>query len=337
MLVIPIQPVPSQQVLCVLDGQNCQIAIYLKNDRIFVDLNSNGVNLCLASLAHNADPLDACNSYDGFQGNLYFIDTQGEEDPQYTGFSSRWFLVYLSASEVLLTETLPTAVLNSVPILTLSATLDVTAPSAGNFSWAHGLHAVPFLIEIVPTAAGAIWGQAGFADDTDLFLVASDVGMAATVYVYTVAAEGLAVQSPAATILASATEAGPFVVAHGLGSVPELIEILPTSGGAIWESAPADGTNVYLSASDAATATLTLFGPVGGAFNLTGPATILTVTSSAPGEFPWPHGLPQTPSRIQILMISGGSIWAQTPAFDANNVNLNTSDAGVIAKISVYE
>jgi len=103
MQVIPIQPVPSQQVLCVLGGQNCQIAIYQRAAQgfihIYVDLNSNGTNMFLATLAHNGDPLDPCNSYDGFQGNLFFIDTQGLDDPQYTGFGTRWFLVYLTPAE----------------------------------------------------------------------------------------------------------------------------------------------------------------------------------------------------------------------------------------------
>jgi hypothetical protein len=35
-------------------------------------------------------------------------------------------------------------------------------------------------------------------------------------------------------------------------------------------------------------------------------------------------------------MISGGSIWAQTPAFDGSNVYWEASDIGVMAKILVY-
>src|SRR5690349_18110343 len=98
-LQIPIQPVPSQQVSCVLDGQNCQIAIYQKGSSVFVDISVNGVNVCVACLALNGVPIDARNSYDGFQGNLIFVDTQGVDDPQYLGFGSRWSLVYLTAAE----------------------------------------------------------------------------------------------------------------------------------------------------------------------------------------------------------------------------------------------
>lgn len=342
MFVIPIQPVPSQQVLCVLEGQNCQIGIYVKNvngvTNVYVDLNSNGADMSLAVLAHNLVPLDSANSYNGFQGNLFFVDTQGSEDPQYTGFNSRWFLVYLTPAELELTVITPEAVLGSIPNLTLSATLNVTAPTDGNFSLPHGLTAVPFIIEIVPTSPGTIWGQAGFADATNINLVGSEAGITATVFVYTVAADGVTLQTPIKTLTAVSSAPGPFSVAHGLGTTPSHIEILPTSAGAIWAQTPEyDDTNIYLEASDAdQSATISVYGPVTGALSIGGPATILTLTASAPGPIVATHGLSASPSRIEILMISGGLIWAQTPAFDAANVYLEASDAGVIAKISVY-
>lgn len=346
MLVIPIQAVPVQQVLCVLEGQNCQINVYVKNangvTKVYFDLNSDGVDMCLAVLAHNGVPLDSRNSYDGFQGNLFFVDTQGVEDPQYAGFNSRWFLVYLTPAELVSTEITPAAILSSIPILTLSATLDVTAPNPGNFSWAHGLGTLPFLIEIIPTAAGgipgAIWGQAGFADATNVYLAASDAGVSATVLVYTLAAAGLTVQVPARTLLVTSPASGPFSIPHTLGAVPSLIEVLPTSAGAIWAQTPAfDGTDIFLAASEAGqTATISVYAPVTGPFNIDGPAAELSVITTAGGDFTVAHNLTSTPSRIEILMLSAGVVWAQTPAFDASNVNLTASDSGVVAKILVY-
>lgn len=344
MLVIPIQPVPSQQVLCVLDGQNCQISIYLRGSNIYVDLNSDGVNRCLACLAHNAVALDSCNAWDGFLGNLYFIDTQGKDDPEYTGFNTRWFLVYLFPDEI--PKFVPSAAaLAQASILTLSLVLDVTAPDPGNFSEAHGLAVVPFLISIIPTQVGsgpigAIWGQAGFADGTNINLVASDTGVTAKVLVYTVAAEGLTVQTPAVTLLVDSPSQPPdtFSVPHGLGVVPSMVEIVPSSPGAIWGQDPLfDATNVYLGASAAGeTATVSVYRPVSGALNIDAPATTLGVTSPASGPWSVPHFLTVTPSRIGILMISDGSIWEDTPAFDGANVYLVASDVGRIAKILVY-
>jgi hypothetical protein len=336
MLIIPIQPVPSQQVLCVLAGQNCQIAIYLRGSKVYVDLNSNGTNMSLGVIAHNLVQLDSCNSWDGFVGNLAFVDTQGVDDPQYVGFNTRWFLVYFSPGDFPVFKL--QQIVSSVTILTLSEVLNVTAPHGGNFSVPHGLTVVPFLIEIIPTDSGSIWGQAGFVDSTNVNLVASDIGITAKVYVYTVAASGLTIQNPAATLLVSSPDSGDFSIPHGLGVVPSFVEILPTSPGTIWGQTPLfDATNVYLVASEVGqTATVSVYRPATGALNVQGPATTFGVTAGSQGPITIAHGLQSPPSRIGILMISSGSIWAQTPAFDATNIYLETSDSGVMARILVY-
>lgn len=98
MQLIPIQPVPSQQLQVVLANQNCQISIYQKPQGIFVDLISNGVTISTAVIAQDANPLCPI-SYTGFQGNIVFTDTQGNSDPVYTGLGSRYQLVYLTAAE----------------------------------------------------------------------------------------------------------------------------------------------------------------------------------------------------------------------------------------------
>lgn len=98
MQLIPVQAVPSQQLQIVLAGQNCQIAIYQKPQGLFVDLNSNGVDVSLAVIAQDVNPLNPI-AYSGFQGNLIFTDTQGNTDPDYTGLGSRYQLIYLTAAE----------------------------------------------------------------------------------------------------------------------------------------------------------------------------------------------------------------------------------------------
>lgn len=98
MLQIPVQPVPSQQLQVVLGGQNCQIAIYQKPQGIFVDINVNGIDISIATLAQDVNALNPI-TYSSFQGNLIFTDTQGTSDPKYTGLGSRYQLVYLTAEE----------------------------------------------------------------------------------------------------------------------------------------------------------------------------------------------------------------------------------------------
>lgn len=337
---IPIQAVPNQTVLCVLGGQNCQINIYLRGQNFFVDLNSNGVDMCIGCLGLNCVPLDSCNSYDGFQGNLYFVDTQGSDDPVYTGLGTRWQLVYLTAAETLLTAF---ASVGLPSILQLAEVLTITSPNAGNFSIAHGLSQIPKIVEIIPTSSGLIWGQTVFADSENLNFVASDVDVKATVLVYQqpvladVTATPPVVQPPAAKLSANSPSSTQFAIAHGLHAIPSFIEILPTSFGLIWESSPPDSINLYFEASgDGVTAQINVFAQVNVAINIAKAANILTVNTSAPGTFSMPHGLGVIPSRIAILMLSGGQIIAQTPAFDATNVYLEASDTGLAGLISVY-
>lgn len=98
MQTVALQPVPSQILSVVLGGQNCQIAVYQKTQGLFVDLNSNGVDISTGVLAHDVVPL-VPTTYLGFVGNLVFTDTQGASDPSYDGLGSRYQLVYLTSAE----------------------------------------------------------------------------------------------------------------------------------------------------------------------------------------------------------------------------------------------
>jgi hypothetical protein len=95
---IPIQAIPSQVVRTVLAGQNVQIKIYQKDQGVFVDVNSDSVDVGIGTIARNAVPL-VCRDYAGFLGNLMFLDTQGNIDPDYASFNTRYRLIYLTAAE----------------------------------------------------------------------------------------------------------------------------------------------------------------------------------------------------------------------------------------------
>ena len=98
MLEVPIQSTPSQLVKSVLDGQNVQIALYQKDVGLFCDVNSDGVDIVTGVICRNAVPI-VCREYAGFIGNLVFFDTQGSQDPEYSGLGSRYTLAYLTADE----------------------------------------------------------------------------------------------------------------------------------------------------------------------------------------------------------------------------------------------
>lgn len=98
MVTIPLQATASQVTRIILGNQNCVIRLYQKNEGLFFDLNSNGVDIVTCVIARNADLL-VCRTYVGFVGNLMFIDTLGDTDPNYSGLTSRYNLLYLNEAE----------------------------------------------------------------------------------------------------------------------------------------------------------------------------------------------------------------------------------------------
>ena len=99
MLQIPLQPVPSQIIKTSLNGQNVQLAIYQKTQGLFVNVNSGGVDIVCAVLAHDGVSL-VCRKYMGFAGDLIFVDTQGKSDPTFDGLGSRYQLIYLAPKDI---------------------------------------------------------------------------------------------------------------------------------------------------------------------------------------------------------------------------------------------
>jgi hypothetical protein len=97
MQIVPLQPVPSQIVSAILGGQVCKIAIYQKGAWVFCNLSIDDVLLLGGTICHNR-----CRIVrePGFSGDLAFLDTQGTDDPVYTGFGGRFPLAYLTAAEV---------------------------------------------------------------------------------------------------------------------------------------------------------------------------------------------------------------------------------------------
>ena len=96
---IALQPVPFQTTQVVLDGQSCAISIYVKNQCMFFDLAVNGAQIAYAVQCKNLVSL-VPTSYLGFSGALEFLDTQGTDNPIYTGLGSRWVLLYLDSSDL---------------------------------------------------------------------------------------------------------------------------------------------------------------------------------------------------------------------------------------------
>lgn len=100
MKTVPLSPVPSQTLQIVLAQQNCQMAVYQKGTHIYLDLALNGSPVLNCRQCVDQGRLLLGRQYYGFVGDLMFIDTQGSDDPLYTGLGSRWILVYLEAADL---------------------------------------------------------------------------------------------------------------------------------------------------------------------------------------------------------------------------------------------
>ena len=99
MLGVPLSSVPSQSFQMVLDGQDCNIEILTRGERLYMNLAVNGIEIqngaiCINKVAIIQKPTNV------FSGNFIFIDTLGESDPKWNALDSRYYLVYLSADEL---------------------------------------------------------------------------------------------------------------------------------------------------------------------------------------------------------------------------------------------
>jgi hypothetical protein len=100
MQTIPLAPVPSQTLACVLAKQNASLSLYTRGALLYLDLSVGGVPVVSTRICRNITRLLLDAQYRGFTGDLCFVDTQGDTDPVYTGLGSRYQLVYLEAADL---------------------------------------------------------------------------------------------------------------------------------------------------------------------------------------------------------------------------------------------
>lgn len=99
MHLVPLQPVPNQTLTVNLARQAAQIALRQNGDALYFDLTLNGSAIVRTRICRDRQRLLLSTQYRGFQGDFAFVDTQGTDDPTYTGLGSRFLLVYLAAGE----------------------------------------------------------------------------------------------------------------------------------------------------------------------------------------------------------------------------------------------
>jgi hypothetical protein len=99
MQTVPIQPVPSQTLNITLNDQGVTLVIYQRSTGLYIDIQV-GTTVILTGVVCLNDVRIVRDAYLGFSGDLVFIDTQGQDDPVYTGLGTRWSLVYLAPSDL---------------------------------------------------------------------------------------------------------------------------------------------------------------------------------------------------------------------------------------------
>lgn len=98
MKTVTLSALPAQQFSVVLNQQNCTISLRQKTTGLFLDLTLDGVTVVAGALCRNMVRV-VRQAYLGFKGDLVFMDTQGNDDPTYSGLGSRFVLLYLETSD----------------------------------------------------------------------------------------------------------------------------------------------------------------------------------------------------------------------------------------------
>ncbi len=96
-LQIPLRPLPSQELSVVLNNQNCVISVYTRGSHLYFDLLKDDENIVNGIICLNQNKLIPYQ-YMKVDGQLFFIDSQGTEDPTFEGLGTRFILLYDSGT-----------------------------------------------------------------------------------------------------------------------------------------------------------------------------------------------------------------------------------------------
>lgn len=93
LITVPLDAVASQTLTVALGGQSVRLNVYTRTFGLYVDVYVNNALIIGGVAALNLVKI-VRSAYLGFIGDLYFYDTLAKEDPVYTGFASRFVLLY---------------------------------------------------------------------------------------------------------------------------------------------------------------------------------------------------------------------------------------------------
>jgi hypothetical protein len=100
MLIVPTLAHPNQTLTVSLASQPVRLNIYQNPYGVFMDVLVNDAAIVTGVICHNANPI-VRSAYLGFTGDFAWLDTQGRDDPDYTGMGLRWVLAYLEVGDTI--------------------------------------------------------------------------------------------------------------------------------------------------------------------------------------------------------------------------------------------
>jgi hypothetical protein len=99
MQTIPLEAVPNQSLRTLLGAQDCTIRLRTLTTGLYMDLFVGSLPMKTGVLCCDRT-LIVRYPYLGFSGDLAFMDTQGTENPAYSGLGVRWVLNYLAPADL---------------------------------------------------------------------------------------------------------------------------------------------------------------------------------------------------------------------------------------------
>lgn len=103
MLKITLSPEVSQRFSVTLEGVSCTIKLHQRTTGLYMDMWVNDVLAFAGVLCLNITKIvryDYVRAASGFKGELFFVDTKGTNDPNYSELGSRYVLYYLASDEI---------------------------------------------------------------------------------------------------------------------------------------------------------------------------------------------------------------------------------------------
>ncbi|HGH0375224.1 TPA: hypothetical protein ACLFOW_000025 [Yersinia enterocolitica] len=99
MNVITLENKKSQSIFITLEGQSCLIRLIQRDSSIYMDLTVNGDPILQGVPCLYANKI-VRYKYLGFRGDLFFLDNEGQSDPQWNGLADRFPLYFITEAEL---------------------------------------------------------------------------------------------------------------------------------------------------------------------------------------------------------------------------------------------